>query len=59
MHQTSNKGQWCQQPNYKELAIKTALTKRYLRLLSSQNHFKVVYQTEQSQQSISLILIAF
>jgi len=26
MHQTSNKGQCCQQPNYKDLAIKTSLT---------------------------------
>jgi len=26
MHQTSNKGQCCQQPNYSDLAIKTALT---------------------------------
>jgi len=26
MHQTSKKGQCCQQPNYKDLAIKTALT---------------------------------
>jgi len=25
MHQTSNKGQGCQQPNYNDLAIKTAL----------------------------------
>jgi len=26
MHQTSNKGQCCEQPNYNNLAIKTALT---------------------------------
>jgi len=26
MHQTSNKGQSCQQPNYSDLAIKTTLT---------------------------------
>jgi len=26
MHQTSNKGQCCQQPNYSDLAIKAALT---------------------------------
>jgi len=26
MHQTSNKGQCCQQPNYKDFAITTALT---------------------------------
>jgi len=26
MHQTSNKGQCCQQPNYNDLAIKIALT---------------------------------
>jgi len=26
MHQTSNEGQCCQQPNYMDLAIKTALT---------------------------------
>jgi len=26
MHQTSNKGQCCQQPNYKDLAIKSSLT---------------------------------
>jgi len=26
MHQTSNKGQCCQQPNYKDLVIKIALT---------------------------------
>jgi len=26
MHQTSNKGQYCQQLNYKDIAIKTALT---------------------------------
>jgi len=26
MHQTSNEGQCCQQPNYRDLAIKTALT---------------------------------
>jgi len=25
MHQTSNKGQCCQQPNYSDLVIKTAL----------------------------------
>jgi len=25
MHQTNNKGQCCQQPNYKDLAIQTAL----------------------------------
>jgi len=26
MHQTSNKGQCCQQPNYRDLAKQTALT---------------------------------
>jgi len=26
MHQTSNKGQSCQQPNYSDFAIKTSLT---------------------------------
>jgi len=26
MHQTNNKGQCCQQPNYNDLAIKTAFT---------------------------------
>jgi len=26
MHETSNKGQCCQQPNYSDLVIKTALT---------------------------------
>jgi len=26
MHQTSNKGHRCQQPNYSDLAIKTAFT---------------------------------
>jgi len=26
MHQTSNKGQCCQQPNYSDLAINTTLT---------------------------------
>jgi len=30
MHQTSNKGQCCQQPNYSDLAIKTALTTELL-----------------------------
>jgi len=30
MHQTSNEGQCCQQPNYRDLAIKTALTTKAL-----------------------------
>jgi len=41
MHQTSNKGQCCQQPNYKDLAIKTTLTKELwfkIRLVKVKNY---------------------